>query len=469
MENTQENNVLDMLNDVDIDNLLKDIEEIKPITKEDDTTIEESKETTEEKLDFSELANIDIDDVIDNLDDTITKTQVENIIAGDDYNTFNIDTMDNMSVEDILKMSSHKKEFDKSKIEGLTYVELIQIKDTDDIYEHLSQDQKEIVQKEKNKKFIMESFGSEIQLYMEKKGVIEILLTQDGHIWVEEFGLPERYDTGIVIPYSRSKRIIELLASFNDNVITREKPKIDGITPNGMRFSALMYDAVQHKNVFSIRKPSGVVIPLENYIDRNVMSKEQVELIVKAIQMKKNIILSGGTSSGKTTAMNSFSTVFKGSSEHVITIEDTPELMVSSNMWTQLISGAYISQNELMQQCMRLSPDRMLVGEIRTGKSAEAFLKAANSGHDGVIATTHASTAKKTLNKFEMFLDELPGRQNHWRLIEDAIDIIINVGINPITKERPMIKEIKVVKGYNKKEMEYMLEDLKSIDQLRSY
>ena len=375
-----------------------------------------------------------------------------------DIDSLSMDDIVNSSVEDTIKMATSEVTFDKSVIANLTEEQLLKIDKNDKIFNYLTPDQKEFILDEEAKAFTMKSFGQDIIAYMNKKGVIEISLEQDGFIWVEEFGQPERINTGIKLSNTDSTKIIKLVSRFNGHTITRENPKIDGVTPNGMRFSALMYDCVQYKNTFSIRKPSGIVIPLSQYIDRNIMTKEQVDFIAKQIMDKKNILFSGGTSSGKTTSINSFMTVLKDSGDKIISIEDTPELMLSSKIWTRLISNRYIKPIELLQQCMRLSPDRMMIGEIRTGEVTLEYLKAMNSGHSGGITSIHANTAYSTILKLEQYLSEVLNG-DYWRLISTAVDMIINVGINPTTHERPMVKEIAVLKGYDRKSGDYILED----------
>ena len=256
--------------------------------------------------------------------------QKQEAFAKGDIDSLSMDDIVNSSVEDTIKMATSEVTFDKSVIANLTEEQLLKIDKNDKIFNYLTPDQKEFILDEEAKAFTMKSFGQDIIAYMNKKGVIEISLEQDGFIWVEEFGQPERINTGIKLSNTDSTKIIKLVSRFNGHTITREKPKIDGVTPNGMRFSALMYDCVQYKNTFSIRKPSGIVIPLSQYIDRNIMTKEQVDFIAKQIMDKKNILFSGGTSSGKTTSINSFMTVLKDSGDKIISIEDTPELMLSS-------------------------------------------------------------------------------------------------------------------------------------------
>ena len=151
-------------------------------------------------------------------------------------------------------------------------------------------------------------------------------------------------------------------------------------------------------------------------------------------------------------------TVLKNVGDKVISIEDTPELMISSKIWTRLISNRYIKPIELLQQCMRLSPDRMMIGEIRTGEVTLEFLKAMNSGHNGGLTSIHANDLYSTILKLEQYLSEVLTGE-YWRLITTAVDMIINVGINPVTHERPMVKGIGVLKGYNIKTGEYILED----------
>lgn len=400
------------------------------------------------------LSDDQLDSILENIEDEF----IENKENNDDLNTFSIDRMINESAEDTIKNAMQDKKIDKSRLQELTMEDLMKMNQNSELFQYLSPDQKDIVIAEEDKRFTMDAFGSEILGYMNKKGVIEISLEQDGFIWVEEFGQPERINTGIKLSPIDSTRIIQLVSKFNGHTITREHPKIDGVTPNGMRFSALMYDCVQYKNVFSIRKPSGIVIPLSQYVDRGVMTSKQVDFISKQIINKKNIIFSGGTSSGKTTSINSFMTVLKNVGDKVISIEDTPELMISSKIWTRLISNRYIKPIELLQQCMRLSPDRMMIGEIRTGEVTLEFLKAMNSGHNGGLTSIHANDLYSTILKLEQYLSEVLTGE-YWRLITTAVDMIINVGINPVTHERPMVKGIGVLKGYNQKTGEYILED----------
>lgn len=400
------------------------------------------------------LSDDQLDSILENIEDEF----VENKDNNDDLNSFSIDRMINESAEDTIKNAMLDKKIDKNRLQELTMEDLMKMNQNSELFQYLSPDQKDIVIAEEDKRFTMDAFGNDILGYMNKKGVIEISLEQDGFIWVEEFGQPERINTGIKLSPIDSTRIIQLVSKFNGHTITREHPKIDGVTPNGMRFSALMYDCVQYKNVFSIRKPSGIVIPLSQYIDRGVMTKEQVDFISKQIIDKKNIIFSGGTSSGKTTSINSFMTVLQNVGDKIISIEDTPELMISSKIWTRLISNRYIKPIELLQQCMRLSPDRMMIGEIRTGEVTLEFLKAMNSGHNGGLTSIHANDLYSTILKLEQYLSEVLTGE-YWRLITTAVDMIINVGINPVTHERPMVKGIGILKGYNIKTGEYVIED----------
>lgn len=463
-----------IFDDVDISDILNDTSIIDGIEKD---IFGDNTDSGEEDLDTYNGNNEESDDN-ENEDSNITsidsveglsEDQLSNILGNieeeyindtknDDINSFSLDRMVNESAEDTIRNAMSEKTIDKSRIQELTMEELMKIDKNSELFPFLSTDQKDIVLAEEDKRFTMDSFGSEILGYMNKKGVIEISLEQDGFIWVEEFGQPERINTGIKLNPIDSTRIIQLVSKFNGHTITREHPKIDGVTPNGMRFSALMYDCVQYKNVFSIRKPSGIVIPLEQYVDRKIMTKEQVDFIAKQIIDKKNIIFSGGTSSGKTTSINSFMTVLKNIGDKIISIEDTPELMLSSKIWTRLISNRYIRPIELLQQCMRLSPDRMMIGEIRTGEVTLEFLKAMNSGHNGGITSIHANDLYSTILKLEQYLSEVLTGE-YWRLITTAVDMIINVGINPVTHERPMVKGIGVLKGYNQKTGEYILED----------
>ena len=425
---------------------------------EDEADDDNDSEDDNDTMAFEGLSTEKIDEVLSNVDDIYKENIRKAIVEEGDLDTFSLDTMSNLSVEDTIKFATSKKTFDRTQIVNLTEEDLLKIKKDDPIYSHLTQDQRDFILTEEQKEFAMKSFGKDILGYMNKKGVVEISLEQDGYIWIEEFGMPERYNTGIRLSQTDSARIIQLISTYNGERISRDNPKLDGVTPNGMRFSAIMYDAVGFKNVFSIRKPSGVVIPLSQYVDRGVMTSQQVDFISKQILAKKNIVFSGGTSSGKTTSINSFNEVLANCPDKIITIEDVPELMISSKIWTRLIANRYISTMGLLRQCMRLSPDRIMIGEIRTGDVTLEYLKASNSGHSGGITSIHANNAYGTILKLEQYLSEVLTGE-YWRLITTAVDMIINVGINPVTHERPMVKEIAVLKGFDKKTGDYILED----------
>lgn len=465
-----------IFDDIDISDILDESMSSKDGSEKETDSSSDSDDDSLDSLNFNEEGSHDGNDndiqeenLLQKMDDDsfnsimeevegIHTEQKQQAFEKGDIDSLSMDDIVNSSVEDTIKMATSEVTFDKSVIANLTEEQLLKIDKNDKIFNYLTPDQKEFILDEEAKAFTMKSFGQDIIAYMNKKGVIEISLEQDGFIWVEEFGQPERINTGIKLSNTDSTKIIKLVSRFNGHTITRENPKIDGVTPNGMRFSALMYDCVQYKNTFSIRKPSGIVIPLSQYIDRNIMTKEQVDFIAKQIMDKKNILFSGGTSSGKTTSINSFMTVLKDSGDKIISIEDTPELMLSSKIWTRLISNRYIKPIELLQQCMRLSPDRMMIGEIRTGEVTLEYLKAMNSGHSGGITSIHANTAYSTILKLEQYLSEVLNG-DYWRLISTAVDMIINVGINPTTHERPMVKEIAVLKGYDRKSGDYILED----------
>lgn len=465
-----------IFDNIDISDILDESMSSKDNLKKETDSSSDSDDDSLDSLNFNEEGSHDDNDndiqeenLLQKMDDDSFNSIMEEVegmhteqkqqaFEKGDIDSLSMDDIVNSSVEDTIKMATSEVTFDKSVIANLTEEQLLKIDKNDKIFNYLTPDQKEFILDEEAKAFTMKSFGQDIIAYMNKKGVIEISLEQDGFIWVEEFGQPERINTGIKLSNTDSTKIIKLVSRFNGHTITRENPKIDGVTPNGMRFSALMYDCVQYKNTFSIRKPSGIVIPLSQYIDRNIMTKEQVDFIAKQIMDKKNILFSGGTSSGKTTSINSFMTVLKDSGDKIISIEDTPELMLSSKIWTRLISNRYIKPIELLQQCMRLSPDRMMIGEIRTGEVTLEYLKAMNSGHSGGITSIHANTAYSTILKLEQYLSEVLNG-DYWRLISTAVDMIINVGINPTTHERPMVKEIAVLKGYDRKSGDYILED----------
>lgn len=371
--------------------------------------------------------------------------------------------------------------------------------------EELTLSQKEEKSKEEQIEYMYKNFGQSLTKFLDDKSIIEIYLNQDGFLRIEKFG-EGRYLTNVRLSPTESESILKLVADFNKTVLTRENATISTVLPNGERISGAIYDTVGHKPVFTIRKKSNVRFELDYYVKTGVITQGQKEYIEKQIRNKKNIIIAGNTSSGKTSFANACLKVIenkelellkynykdnKAVSEYLDTIEhldqlnkkkltelnggmikeygerigiieQVPELICNSTNIMNYVVTQHCSALDLLRLCMRMTPDRILYGELRTGEETKELLKAWNSGHDGGVSTIHASVEKgsiKALDKMEQYLDELKlGLDSQRQLIGESVDVIIalaRIGTETGGFERKLVGILEV-EDYDKNTKEYV-------------
>lgn len=371
--------------------------------------------------------------------------------------------------------------------------------------EELTLSQKEEKSKEEQIEYMYKNFGQSLTKFLDDKSIIEIYLNQDGFLRIEKFG-EGRYLTDVRLSPTESESILKLVADFNKTVLTRENATISTVLPNGERISGAIYDTVGHRPVFTIRKKSNVRFELDYYVKTGVITQEQKEYIEKQIRNKKNIIIAGNTSSGKTSFANACLKVIenkelellkynykdnKAVSEYLNTIEhldqlnkkkltelnggmikeygerigiieQVPELICNSTNIMNYVVTQHCSALDLLRLCMRMTPDRILYGELRTGEETKELLKAWNSGHDGGVSTIHASVEKgsiKALDKMEQYLDELKlGLDSQRQLIGESVDVIIalaRIGTETGGFERKLVGILEV-EDYEKNAKQYV-------------
>lgn len=371
--------------------------------------------------------------------------------------------------------------------------------------EELTLSQKEEKSKEEQIEYMYKNFGQSLTKFLDDKSIIEIYLNQDGFLRIEKFG-EGRYLTNVRLTPTESESILKLVADFNKTVLTRENATISTVLPNGERISGAIYDTVGHRPVFTIRKKSNVRFELDYYVKTGVITQGQKEYIEKQIRNKKNIIIAGNTSSGKTSFANACLKVIenkelellkynykdnKAVSEYLDTIEhldqlnkkkltelnggmikeygerigiieQVPELICNSTNIMNYVVTQHCSALDLLRLCMRMTPDRILYGELRTGEETKELLKAWNSGHDGGVSTIHASVEKgsiKALDKMEQYLDELKlGLDSQRQLIGESVDVIIalaRIGTETGGFERKLVGILEV-EDYDKNAKQYV-------------
>lgn len=299
---------------------------------------------------------------------------------------------------------------------------------------------------------IKREFGDEILSILNDPLTIEIMLNPDGKLWVEKLG-QDAYCFGDFLE-AKAKSIITSVATLLDTVASSENPILECELPlDGSRFEALLPPVVSSPT-FTIRKKASKIFTLEDYVNAGTITPQQNEIIVRAIAERQNILVVGGTQTGKTTFSNAIlDGIAKISPDHrLIIIEDTAELQCNSKNKVFLRSTKDVSMLTLLKATMRLRPDRIIVGETR-GKEALDLLKAWNTGHPGGIATVHANSAKGGLTRLEQLISEVSSTSMA-ELIAEAVNLIIFI---KKTNSGRKVEEIAEVKGFDKVNLEYLI------------
>jgi P-type conjugative transfer ATPase TrbB len=252
--------------------------------------------------------------------------------------------------------------------------------------------------------------------------VIEVMVNPDGKLWIDRLG-EGRINIGVRIHPSETERIIRLVASHVRAEVHADNPIVSAELPSGERFEGLL-PPVALGPCFAIRKPATKILTITDYVRDRIMMPIQAEALRKAVRERKNILVAGGTSSGKTTLTNALLAEIADCDERVILIEDTRELQCAAKDCVALRTRAgAVSMGDLVRSTLRLRPDRIIVGEMRGGEALD-MLKAWNTGHPGGIATVHANSARSALYRIEQLVQESVSVVPR-RLIADAIDMVV--------------------------------------------
>ena len=267
------------------------------------------------------------------------------------------------------------------------------------------------------------AMGKEIAAALADPAVIEVMVNPDGALRLDRLG-EGRVDTGARLGAAEVERIIRLVASHVRVEVHAGNPVVSAELPEtGERFEGIL-PPVSVAPCFSIRKPAARVYTLEDYVTDRILLPVQAEALKRAVAERRNLLIAGGTSSGKTTLANALLHEMAQLDERVILIEDTRELQCAAPDCVALRTKAgVVSLADLVRSTLRLRPDRIIVGEVR-GAEALDMLKAWNTGHPGGIATLHANSARAALYRLEQLVQETVVSVPR-RLIADAIDLIV--------------------------------------------
>ena len=304
--------------------------------------------------------------------------------------------------------------------------------------------QKELVKQRLEEKLTREC-GTTLIDALRNPSVIEVLLNPDGKLWIDVAGQGMEF-TGTTLEPSAAESVLTTCATMLQTTITRDHPILEGEFPlDGSRLQGLLPPIVRAPT-FSIRKKATRVFTLEDYRSRGIIGAtleghsanpagatqaahaHPVEAIRHAVRERHNILIVGGTGSGKTTLANAILAEIATQCTHdrLVAIEDTVELQVTMANSVLLRTSESANMQRLLRATLRLRPDRIVVGEVRGGE-ALTLLKSWNTGHPGGIATIHANSAEGGLVRLSQLIYEAPEARN---LSEGSIAATIREAVN---------------------------------------
>ncbi|MDR3473538.1 MAG: P-type conjugative transfer ATPase TrbB [Devosia sp.] len=266
------------------------------------------------------------------------------------------------------------------------------------------------------------ALGTALGALLDDPEIVEVMLNPDGRVWIDRLatGLAE---TSERISPADAERIIRVVAHHVGAEVHAATPRLSAELPEtGERFEGLLPPLV-FAPAFAIRKPAVAVFSLEDYVNTATITAAQADALRLAVVSRRNILVAGGTSTGKTTLVNALLAEVAKTTDRIVLIEDTRELQCTSrNVVALRTKEGVTSLADLVRSALRLRPDRIPIGEVR-GAEALDLLKAWGTGHPGGIGTIHAGSAVGALYRLEQLVQEAVITVPR-QLIAETIDII---------------------------------------------
>lgn len=283
----------------------------------------------------------------------------------------------------------------------------------------------------KNQPVYLSTYLEPLNSLLSRDDITDIYINEPGEVWIETIGGNIERQTKEILSQKNLIRLAQQVAAYSHQGINRENPLLAATLPDGSRIQIVISPASKTSCVIAIRKHAVKTVKLADYLENDVFKNSIIDnrvgtnevdkqlleahskrdfatMLSTAVKAKKNILISGGTSTGKTTFLNSLISEIPVS-ERLILIEDTPELKTSHENSVGLIAvrdnlgEAIINTNDLLTASLRLRPDRIIVGELR-GTEAFTFLRAINTGHPGSMTTIHADSPQHAIEQLVLLV-----------------------------------------------------------------
>lgn len=290
---------------------------------------------------------------------------------------------------------------------------------------------------------LRDALGDVIVSALNDPRVVEVMLNPDGKLFIERIG--GGITAAGVMTGHDAEAVIGRVAHALSTEVNQNRPIISGELPiGGHRFEGILPPATPAP-MFTIRKRASMLITLDQYIMDGILTTAQATVIREAISQRMNIVVSGGTGTGKTTLANAvLRELVDLTPEHrLVILEDTAEIQCAAENHVVLHTTDTVDMKRLLMSTMRLRPDRIIVGEVRDG-AALTLLKAWNTGHPGGIATVHANNARAALTRLEQLVAEVSS-QPMPEVVGEAVDLIVSIERAP---QGRIVREMLRVDGF---------------------
>lgn len=305
---------------------------------------------------------------------------------------------------------------------------------------------------------LQDALGDQLCVALDDASVVEIMLNPDGRLFIERLG--HGVAPAGAMSSAAAEVVIGSVAHALQSQADDERPIVSGELPiGGHRFEGLLPPVVSSP-AFTIRRRASRLIPLSDYVTLKVMTEAQASAIRSAIDARMNIVISGGTGSGKTTLANAIiaEIVSAAPDDRMVILEDTAEIQCAAENAVSLHTSDTIDMARLLKSTMRLRPDRIIVGEVRDG-AALTLLKAWNTGHPGGVTTIHSNTAMSALRRLEQLTAEA-SQQPMQEVIGEAVDLVVSI---ERTGKGRRVREVIHIEGYRNNQ--YQTEHYAQIDE----
>lgn len=310
----------------------------------------------------------------------------------------------------------------------------------------------------------LDAYLAPLREWLERETVTEILVNRPGEVWIEDAAQPGMQQ--IDVPEATDQllqRLAEQVARVSHQGINREHPLLAATLPGGARIQLVGPPATRAHWALAIRRHRLLDLPLDAYDSGPIVPREEpaspdpmaepIAFLRDAITRRRTILISGGTSTGKTTFLNAMLREIPRQ-ERVVLVEDTAELKLPGANGVGLIAvkgelgEARVSADDLLQAALRLRPDRIVLGELR-GKETVSFLRAINTGHPGSFSTVHANSPRGALDQIALMAMQTGIGLTRAETLEYAasvIDVVVQLdrmagrrGIAAIAESRSLI------------------------------